>query len=180
MNGMIELVIGPMFAGKSTFMVQKCNEAIHDKKRVVIIKHASDKRYEKNIVTHDQGSFDNVIYLSNISDIHMDDYDVIGIDEGHFFSSLDLFCLDALKNDKHVIISGLSSDYLMRPFDIISKVIPLSTHIYKMNAKCTLCDQCANFTKRITKTNELFVIGGINEYEPRCYTCYHQQEETNV
>lgn len=84
MIGDVELIIGPMFAGKSSLLLHKCEYMVENGYKVVIIKHKKDKRFSSNIITHNNDSFFNVIQLNDIYDENLDDYDVIAIDEGHF------------------------------------------------------------------------------------------------
>src|SRR4051812_31408504 len=46
-NGYVELILGPMFSGKSTMMVHKIDRQVWAKKKCVIIRHAIDKRYDE-------------------------------------------------------------------------------------------------------------------------------------
>jgi len=55
--GHIELIIGPMFAGKSTELLRRCRryEKAHpQEQRPLIIKYCKDNRYDENLFsTHD-------------------------------------------------------------------------------------------------------------------------------
>ena len=56
-RGQIEVIMGPMFSGKSTELLRRLQRHKIAQKRVLLIKHQSDRRYQgsdTNVVTHDQ------------------------------------------------------------------------------------------------------------------------------
>lgn len=55
-RGMIEVIMGPMFSGKSTELLRKLQRHRIARKQVLLIKHSSDERYpgsDRCVVTHD-------------------------------------------------------------------------------------------------------------------------------
>ena len=55
-RGRIEVVMGPMFSGKSTELLRRLERHRIAHKNVILIKHKSDMRYEGSescVVTHD-------------------------------------------------------------------------------------------------------------------------------
>ena len=54
-KGMIELIIGPMFAGKSTELLRRVSRHAISGKSCLYVKYAADTRYDEAcIATHDQ------------------------------------------------------------------------------------------------------------------------------
>lgn len=54
-RGRIELIMGPMFAGKSTELLRRVKRLEISGKKCLSIKYAADNRYSKDaIATHDQ------------------------------------------------------------------------------------------------------------------------------
>jgi thymidine kinase len=54
-TGQIELIIGPMFAGKSTELIRRVKRYKISGKKALNIKYSEDTRYSKeNISTHDK------------------------------------------------------------------------------------------------------------------------------
>ncbi len=47
-------------------------------------------------------------------------------------------------------------------------LIPYSKTINKLLAKCTICQDPAMCTKRINTSKEQILVGGLNDYQPRC------------
>jgi thymidine kinase len=87
-NGKIIVIIGPMFSGKSTKLIEYINRYVYKKKKVIMLKFHMDTRYSENevLVTHDKREYP-AIPVSEIGPMvdTIRDYEVIGIDEGQFY-----------------------------------------------------------------------------------------------
>lgn len=71
-RGRIEIIMGPMFAGKSTELLRRVNRLEISGKKCLNVKYAADKRYEANhISTHDKifKAAVNCKQLSELGDI---------------------------------------------------------------------------------------------------------------
>ncbi|KRH36567.1 hypothetical protein GLYMA_09G011500v4 [Glycine max] len=121
-SGEIHVIVGPMFAGKTTSLLRRIQSETTNGRNVAIIKSSKDTRYGlDSIVTHD-GAELPCWALENLSSFKqkfgIDAYeklDVIGIDEAQFFDDLYEFCLQAADHDgKTVIVAGLDGNYLSR------------------------------------------------------------------
>ncbi len=179
----IHLLLGPMFAGKSTELIRRSNRFKIANKKVFIIKYSDDIRHgsnNNNLSTHDE-NFIKCDYATK--DKLMDDktlnnklrdVDVICIDEGQFYYDIDVFAEYYANKNKIVIISALSGDFQRKPFDKITKLIPLAEEVNFLTAVC-LCGKDAPFTKRTTKEIENIVIGGNDKYVAQCRECYLKQ-----
>ena len=98
--GSIELVIGPMFSGKSTELQRRIRRFKFAKKSCAVVKYRSDTRYSKeDMATHDK-QFMRAIPASTIEEAFEElmKYDVIGIDEGQFFPDV----RTCRENDRYV------------------------------------------------------------------------------
>lgn len=87
-EGSIDLVIGPMFAGKTTELIRRVRRNVAASKKCLLVKYKGDNRYTEDPVlsTHDNihmaaKAVSTLVEVSN-SVWH---YDVIAIDEGQFF-----------------------------------------------------------------------------------------------
>jgi len=112
-RGRIELIMGPMFAGKSTELIRRVKRIEISGKKCLMIKYSADQRYSSDSVcTHDQHK--RVAFscktLSEVKD-NWKDYDVLGIDEGQFFEDIVDFSENAANEGKIVIISSLNGTY---------------------------------------------------------------------
>ena len=172
-EGTIHLIIGPMFSGKSTRLIETVRKYASHKK-TVFLKYSNDKRYsETQIITHGKFKYDSLtcLHLKEKKEI-IKEYDVIGIDEGQFFDDLVTFCDEVSEKGKIVVVAALSGDYKMKPFNNVSELISKADKIKLMKAFCFYCHKLAGFTMRTIKSNELFLIGAGESYRPVCKSCY--------
>lgn len=171
-NSKLELCIGPMFAGKTKFLLEKINELLSAHKKFIVIKPLIDIRYNKNkIVSHDGISY-NCVSFNTLNEINLTmTPEHILIDEGQFFSDLYDGVIGMLHAGKQVYVSGLNGDFQMNPMGDIIKLIPLADNIIYKQAKCK-CGNYASYTSRIINNSTQILIGGVDEYIPTCKKCY--------
>ncbi|XP_072992703.1 thymidine kinase-like [Typha latifolia] len=179
-SGEIHVIVGPMFAGKTTALLRRIQSEINNGRTAAIIKSNKDTRYAlDSAVTHD-GAKMPCWALSELSKFRdklgaevYDKLDVIGIDEAQFFGDLYDFCCNAADHDgKIVVVAGLDGDYLRKKFGSILDIIPLADSVTKLTARCELCGRRAFFTLRKTKDRETELIGGADIYMPVCRDHY--------
>jgi len=177
-GGKIQLILGPMFSGKSSELLRRIRRYKLANKRVIVIKHELDlQRTESSyLATHDQQIYEAVTYDKLESGLkeysNFEDYDIIGIDEGQFFSDLALFSDKMANLGKIVIISALHSTFERKAFDYITQLIPLCEDITTLTAICKRCSADASFNYRIGQSKELIFIGNEESYIPLCRSCY--------
>tara|TARA_B110001450_G_scaffold229925_1_gene230855 strand:+ start:313 stop:927 length:615 start_codon:yes stop_codon:yes gene_type:complete len=165
----IEVIIGPMFSGKSTELIRRtsCYKAIG--KKILRINHLNDTRTDDNIQTHSNIK-KNAIKVSSlmtlVNNSNFISSEVIGIDEAQFFDDLYEFIITIEPLGKIIIVSGLDGDFKRRPIGQILQIIPLCDEVVKLHA-LDMVDKDGSpgiFTKRLSENNELIVIGAENEY----------------
>ena len=165
----IEIIIGPMFSGKSTELLRRTSRYEAIGKKVLHINHSNDSRTMDFIQTHSKQTRKAIKVSSLMPLLENDDYlqaDVIGIDESQFFTDLQNFISIAEYNNKIFIIAGLDGDYKRRPIGQILSLIPLCDTVDKLTS-LDMMDKDGSpglFTKRLGDSDELVVIGAENEY----------------
>lgn len=182
--GKIELILGPMFSGKSTELIKRIRLFKVLNKKIMVVKPNIDNRYsESDISTHDNIKYTSicVTHLSELNTHYADNYkeiDIIVIEEGQFFPDLYDFVIQSANIDfKHVIIAGLSGDYNRKAIGRIIDLIPHADTVEYKTALCTLCGDgtVAPFTfKKIKDTNQILV-GGTDIYMPLCRYHYNMK-----
>lgn len=177
-SGSLHLFIGPMFAGKSSKLIESYNNAINNDEHVVVLTHSNENRYSKDeVTTHDQKKIQCLKYscINNFikdQQIVLNSCHTILIDEAQFFPDL-LSCLELVeKMGKKVFIFGLDGDFQRQKFGNILDLIPYSDTVEKLNARCNECENKAIFSHRIIQEKEQIVIGSKNIYIPLCRNCY--------
>jgi thymidine kinase len=179
-RGRIELIMGCMFAGKTTELLRRCRKHQICGKRVFRLKFVSDVRYgnEGAISTHTGDRMDalTVKTLADAGD-QWKDYDVIGVDEGQFFTDLVPFSEMAANAGKVVIISSLQGTFLRGPFPDILSLIPKCEKVKKLSAICKMCKDKASFTFRTASGDNDKLIGGEDMYMPLCRACHARESK---
>ena len=173
--GSLHIVLGPMFSGKTTRLIQIYKTRTYILKKVAVINYADDMRYDsKMLSTHDQTMIP-CIQLRELSEFDCSQYDTILINEGQFFGDLFENVLQFVeKFQKEVFIFGLDGDFLRNKFGTILDLIPYSDSVEKLSALCADCRDgtLAHFSYRVSKEVEQMVIGADN-YKPLCRKCYN-------
>lgn len=174
-EGKIELILGPMFSGKSTRLIEIIRKSVYQAKKSIMVKFFADKRYSEKseVVTHDLIKYDS-IDCKQLRDSFdkLKNYDVIGIDEGQFFPDLVEVCEELALLKKTVIVAALNGDFRMEPFPVIARLISKCDKIKLLKAYCFHCHKDAKFSLRIVQSNETVLIGAGEAYKPACRECH--------
>lgn len=98
---------------------------------------------------------------------------MVGIDESNFYGE-DLVEVAAQLADsgKQVIVAGLDTDYMGRPFHPMPELLCVAESIDKTLAICMRCGNPAKHTQRLVESNDLIVVGAAGMYEARCRRCF--------
>ena len=177
-RGRIELIMGTMFAGKSTELLRRIRKHEITGKKVLRVKFSADNRYgEKFMITTHGGQQRDAIPVTRLEEIGdlWKDFDVIGIDEGQFFADIVSFAEMAANSRKIVLISSLQGTFVRGTWSNINELIPLCEKVKKLSAICKLCKQNAHFTFRTADKNCKSMIGGADMYMPLCRECHARE-----
>uniref|UniRef100_A0A6C0EQP2 thymidine kinase n=1 Tax=viral metagenome TaxID=1070528 RepID=A0A6C0EQP2_9ZZZZ len=191
-SGYLELIVGPMFSGKTSKILDIYKQCKFCNIPVCIINHSIDKRYHDTLVsTHDK-IMAPCLQTSEINYFWTMDYgfndpdsdqlqshkllrnsEVILINEGQFFPDLYEVVEDMLKFNKKIYICGLDGDFERKKFGCILDLIPLCDKITKLTSLCSKCKDGTPgiFTMRLTNEIQQTVVGSDN-YIPVCRKCY--------
>ena len=78
-----------------------------------------------------------------------------------------------LTDEEMNTIAGLDTDFLGKPFGPMPALMAVAEDIQKVHAICVKCGSPANHSHRLSKNNELVVLGETDIYEPLCRHCYN-------
>ena len=179
--GSIEVICGSMFSGKTEELIRRLKRAQFAKQKVEIYKPCIDIRYsEDQVVSHDSHSIPSTPIDSPASMLLLSsDVEVVGIDEAQFFDETLVEVVQTLANRGiRVIIAGLDTDFLGKPFGPMPALMAVAEDIQKVHAICVKCGSPANHSHRLVKNDALVVLGEKDEYEPLCRHCYNAAIET--
>ena len=174
-KGWIEVVAGSMFSGKTEELIRRMRRAEYAGQNVEIFKPATDIRYdEENVVSHDRREIRSTpVETSNNILLLTGDTEVVGIDEAQFFDDgLVDVCNTLATQGKRVIIAGLDMDFTGKPFGPMPALMAIAEYVTKVHAICMRCGNLAQYSYRKIKSNELVLLGEVDEYEPLCRKCY--------
>jgi thymidine kinase len=199
--GYLELILGPMFSGKTSRIVEIYKQCEFCNISVVVINHTIDNRYDDELLsTHDKVKIPCIkterlsyVWSDSINiepKLHMDERDlnsiphiqqkikvatsdVILINEGQFFEDLYEVVVEMLKQNKKIYICGLDGDFERKKFGQILDLIPLCDKVTKLTSLCSLCKNGTPgiFSMRLTHETDQTVVGSDN-YIPVCRKCY--------
>lgn len=192
MSGYLEITYGPMFAGKTSHLIEKVNNfitfnEIHKNKipKVLIINSKKDTRnlkQIKNLTTHNK--YQDYQFPQNVENISVDNlseiekekikiYDYLAIDESQFFKDLKEFVDTCLILGKYIHCAGLISDSDKKPFGQLYLLVPYADEVKQIKAYCAQCrywHKNAVFTKWVgeCKKTSSVEVGASGKYVPVC------------
>ncbi|WP_341833578.1 thymidine kinase [Candidatus Phytoplasma asteris] len=192
-QGFIEVICGPMFAGKTESLIQRRNKALKLKKKILSFKPRIDDRYsvKEEIVSHNRNNIPAILIdkSKDILTFITPEINVVIIDESQFLDSDIIAIVDYLANcNIEVIISGLELDFCGKPFGPMPYLLAIADTVTKLTSICAISGEKANRTQRLiegkpAQSNEPVVLVGGKEYhEPRCrkHHCLADIDKTKV
>lgn len=178
----LELIIGPMYAGKSTELIKKIKMYEILEKKILIVNHVINNRYGTvGISTHDKTKCEKSINVEKLEELEnnykdlFNESEVIIIEELQFFYDAFSKITEWLdKYDKKIIAAGLVSDYAKKPFGDVLSLVPHAEEVIKLNALCKKCKDGtkACFTKRTINNQNVVIVGSNECYEAVCRKHY--------
>lgn len=183
-GGSLSITLGPMFSGKTTWLVNTYNLLLSQNENVAVINYAEDTRYHDTMLsTHDLVMIP-CIHAITINDVANHNSIVsataVLINEGQFFPDIYDSVIKMVEHaNKRVFICGLDGDFKRNKFGGLLDLIPMANEVCKLEAKCNQCDKPAPFSHRITNETSQIVIGSSN-YIPLCRSCYLAANMTTV
>jgi len=176
-SGCIEVICGSMFSGKTEELIRRLKRAQFAKQRIATFKPTIDKRYsDLDVVSHDSHSISCTPIKTPARMLQIDpDVEVVGIDEAQFFDETLVDVVQQLANrGVRVIVAGLDTDYLGKPFGPIPGLLAIAEDVQKVHAICVKCGNLANHSHRLSQSRKLVVLGEKDIYEPLCRDCYNK------
>lgn len=179
-KGWIELICGPMFAGKSEELWRKLNRLKYAEIKYALFKPITDTRDNNELVSRD-GHKIKAISIKKATDIikvvnkMKPKPSVIAIDEAQFLDEqLPDVCQYLADHKFNIYVASLDNDFRGEPFKSILRIMAFAEKIIKLNAICTICGASATRTQRIINGkpakyyDPIIKIGDSESYEARC------------
>lgn len=182
MSGYLEVICGPMYAGKSEELIRRLTRFEIAKKTVHVISPDIDNRYGAgHINSHNGRSFvaEQIPVEGKAIEVKSD---VVAFDEAQFFEYrwLTGSVKDLLREGYIVIAAGLDKDYRGEPFGGLTMpyLMAMADKITKLTAICQKCGEEATMTQRLVDgkpaplSGPTVLVGATDSYEARCRDCW--------
>lgn len=198
-EGRLDIILGTMFSGKTTYILSHIAKMAELNYKILYVNIDFDTRSDISFSTHNPFFENHVDFIKKESiknnvrmiksrtllNLDIQEYNIIIIDEAHFFDDLIDFTNRCLENNKCIIVAGLQADFKGHKFGKILDLIPICTNIHRLHAYCAECaknKKCriAIYSKKITKSKKINDIGGSDKYIPVCREHYTENSIENT
>ena len=167
-SGWMEVICGSMFSGKTEELIRRLRRAEMAGQQVEIFKPKLDNRYaDEEVVSHNQNKIKSTsVETPNEILLLGSNCDVVGIDEAQFFDESIVEIANQLANNGvRVVIAGLDMDYMGRPFGPMPNLMATAEYVTKVHAICKKTGNLANYSMRISGSDDLVQLGETDSYE---------------
>ena len=176
--GRVEVVCGPMFAGKTEELLRRVRRALIAGRQVAVFGHALDTRQGADRLASHVGLSVPALAVASAEDIEPavpDGTNIVAIDEAQFFGAGLVPVVGRLADrGLVVIVAGLDITFDGRPFEPLPSLMALAEQVDKLTAICSVCGEDAVFHVRLGGTlvgADALVeanVGGTETYQARC------------
>ena len=181
------LIVGPMYGGKSTALLQKMERAVYGKKRIALVR---PKKGTRDYFTHSAGNEllekfikEGKISLFEVEEITeenamsiLDNFDRIFVDEYFMIKNVSLLAKMAneVVTNQDVYFAGLLSTSENTLFPEAISLLPYCDDIIKLLGICMRCgSDLGNYSMfKGGEKKETIVVGDNDKYECVCRKCY--------
>ena len=178
--GVLEVITGPMFSGKSEELIRRLKRARIARQRVACYKPDIDLRYHRTAIASHSSQTHEATTVATVEDLRaalypqLEQIDVVGIDEVQFFSDAIIpLAVELIALGKRVLMAGLDTTFAAEPFGPVPNLMAIADKVTKLSAVCMVCGQAAIHTQRLGQSQELVVVGAVGLYEARCRAHFH-------
>ncbi len=176
--GRVEVVAGPMFAGKSEELLRRVRRARLAGQGVVVVNHALDVRSGGGQVASHSGLAIPSATATDAEQIRAlvtPGTDLVAIDEAQFFGAGLVDAVLALADDGlTVVVAGLCITFDGQPFEPLPALMAVAETVVKLTAVCAVCGRDAAYHVRLApgtadaRTAVAAHVGGAESYQARC------------
>ncbi|MDI3329582.1 MAG: thymidine kinase [Micrococcus sp.] len=181
-TGQLQVIAGPMFAGKSEELMRRVRRAWLAGLSVEVVNHALDMRHgSRDIASHTGQS----IPARSVADaaglaglVAGQDLNLLAIDEAQFFGNDLVPVVTRLAGEGlTVVVSGLCVTFDGLPFEPLPALMAVAEEVVKLTAVCSVCGRDAAFHVRVVPSGTPSTasgaaraehVGGAETYQARC------------
>ena len=185
----LEVVVGPMYSGKSAELVRRVRLAEIARMPVRVFRPRVDTRTAEEVVFSRNGTRVAARLVASTAELfrHLPrDVAVVGLDEAQFFPEDIVEAVGfLLARGTRIVVAGLDLDFAGRPFGPMPTLLALADTVDKLTAVCMKCHSLyATRTQRLVGgapatvdspqvlVDDLQGHSAVTSYEARCLACY--------
>jgi thymidine kinase len=170
----LEIVVGPMFAGKTSYAL----DWIYKQPGTgLVLKPRIDSRYRTDVITSHSGEMYPCKYIDEVTPYDLSVVDYIVVDEAQLVPNIRSIIEPIL--NKKVLLVGLDADSERQPFSELLNCISLASKVTKLTGKCQTCKNPSTSTFRSVRSSERVLIGGSESYIPVCNSCFERSRRVS-
>lgn len=176
-NGFIEVVCGPMFAGKTEELIRRIKRLQYAKQNIVVFNPKLDNRYSQSELVSHSNMRTQAYFIEKSTDAYnyiTKDTNAVIFDEAQFFDMDIVEVADDLADrGLRVIIGGLDRNFRGEPFGPMPFLLAKAEFVTKLTAICVKTGEPATRTQRIIDgkpadyNSEIILVSGQEHYEAR-------------
>jgi thymidine kinase len=180
-GGRLEVIAGPMFAGKTEELVRRVHRAQVARRGVLVVGHELDTRSGPGRVASHSGlevPSRSVREAVEIPALVTAGTELVAVDEAQFFGPPLVDVVTALADSGLVVVvAGLSVTFDGRAFAPVPDLVAVAESVTKLTAVCAVCGRDAAFHVRLeaapVDVDDALApasghVGGSESYEARC------------
>ena len=174
-TGRLDVICGPMFAGKTTEMIRRIAAARAQGGVVRVLRPARDTRSNPGAIQTHAGAVEPAIEVSDAEQVVAEGRGAhaVFIDEIHFFGkALVAPCRALVSAGAAVTVAGVDIDHFGLPFEPFPDLIGMAIEVTRLEGTCARCGRPSTRTQRLAGTTDRIVVGGAEMYEARCEACF--------
>ena len=171
------VIFGPMFAGKSTKLIELASE--HSAEKHLVFKHQRDQARSADMLSSHEKELHGRVPARPINSLWQiieyiePDTKWVFVDETQFFDGAEMVFFVERFQEKfanvNFVFAGLDLKFTGEPWEAMRYLIGKATETYQIWSTCARCNQAATHTHL---KGEVESIGGAELYEPRCKPCH--------
>jgi thymidine kinase len=176
--GRLEVIAGPMFAGKTEELLRRVRRAVIGGRGVQVFTNALDTRGGGGLVASHAGLGHPSLQASSVEEMEeaiRPESDLVAIDEAHFFGADLVEMVGRLAGrGVVVVVAGLDVTFDGLPFEPLPSLMALAERVDKLTAICAVCGAEAIFHTRVERPQAAATdlvaehVGGVDKYQARC------------
>lgn len=162
-RGRLEVITGPMFAGKSEELMRRVRRATIAGLTVMVVNHTLDERRGAGTVSSHAGGALPATSVSSAAAVRdlvngpsgsaagpVRPLDLLAIDEAQFFGAdLVPVVVELAERGVTVVVSGLCLTFDGQPFEPLPELMAGAEQVTKLLAVCAVCGADAAFHRRV-------------------------------